>query len=142
MLHVRKPGELGNDWRRVPLSVRLGKAEGRNTSVYASEQSDRPIGPEKPPNKGFFNQGYPGHGPAEVVEERGLTKGNLFQVDKYCPQWQEVDMVNSKRARREKSRIRPRGSTYVKPKDLSSGLKRVREVANSASALPPKVGAG
>jgi hypothetical protein len=52
MLHVRKPGELGNDWRRVPLSVRLGKAEGRNTSVYASEQSDRPIGPEKPPNKG------------------------------------------------------------------------------------------
>jgi len=52
-LHVRKPGELGNDWRRVSLSVRLGKAEGRNTSVYASEQSDRPIGPEKPPNKGF-----------------------------------------------------------------------------------------
>ena len=45
-------GELGNDWRRVSLSVRLGKAEGRNTSVYASEQSDRPIGPEKPPNKG------------------------------------------------------------------------------------------
>ncbi len=31
-------GELGNDWRRVSLSVRLGKAEGRNTSVYASEQ--------------------------------------------------------------------------------------------------------
>ncbi len=45
-------GELGNDWRRVSPSVRLGKAEGRNTSVYASEQSDRPIGPEKPPNKG------------------------------------------------------------------------------------------
>jgi hypothetical protein len=82
------------------------------------------------------------HEPAEMVEERGLTKGNLFEVDKYCPQWQRVDMVNSKRAQREKSRIRPRGSTYVKPKDLSSGLKRVREVANSASALPPKVGAG
>jgi len=49
---VRKPGELGNDWWRVSLSVRLGKAEGRNTSGYASEQSDRPIGPEKPPNKG------------------------------------------------------------------------------------------
>jgi hypothetical protein len=76
------------------------------------------------------------------VEERGLTKGNLFEVDKCCPQWQGVDMVNSKRARREKSRIRPRGSTYVKPKDLSSGLKRVREVANSASALLPEVGAG
>ena len=41
-----------NDWRRVSLSVRLEKAEGRNASVYASEQSDRPIVPEKPPNKG------------------------------------------------------------------------------------------
>ncbi|GAF73732.1 unnamed protein product [marine sediment metagenome] len=65
------------------------------------------------------------HEPAEMVEERGLTKGNLFEVDKCCPQWQGVDMVNSKRAQREKSRIRPRGSTYVKPGDLSSGLKRV-----------------
>jgi len=73
-------------------------------------------------------------GLAEMVEERGLTKGNLFEVDKYCPKWQGIDMVNSKRARREKSRIRPRRSTYVKPKDLSNGLKRVREVANSASA--------
>ena len=36
------------------------------------------------------------HEPAEMVEERGLTKGNLFEVDKYCPQWQGVDMVNSK----------------------------------------------
>ena len=63
-----------------------------------------------------------------------MAKGNLFEVNKYCTQLQGVDMVNSKRARREKSRIRPRGSTYVKPKDLSSGLKRVREVANSASA--------
>ena len=57
-----------------------------------------------------------------MVEERGLSKGNLFEVDKYCPQWQGVDMVNSKRARREKSRTQPRGSTYVKPKDLSSDL--------------------
>ncbi len=30
------------------------------------------------------------------MEERGLTKGNLFEVDKYCTQWQGVDMVNSK----------------------------------------------
>ena len=65
-----------------------------------------------------------------MVEERGLTKGNLFEIDKYCPQWQGDDMVNSKRARREKSRIRPRGSTYVDPTDLSSGFERVREVAS------------
>jgi len=45
------------------------------------------------------------HEPAEMVEERGLTKGNLFEIDKYCTQLQGVDMVNSKRARREKSRI-------------------------------------
>ena len=56
-----------------------------------------------------------------------MAKGNLFETDKYCPQWQGVDMVNSKRARREKSRIRPRGSTYVEPEDLLSGLERVRE---------------
>ncbi len=30
--------------------------------------------------QGFFNRGYPGHGPVEMVEERGLTKGNLFEV--------------------------------------------------------------
>ncbi len=62
-----------------------------------------------------------------MVEKRGLTKGNLVEVDKYCPQWQGVNMVNSKRARREKSRIRPRGSTYVELEDLLSGLERVRE---------------
>jgi len=33
-----------------------------------------------------------------------MAKGNLFEVDKYCTQLQGVDMVNSKRARREKSR--------------------------------------
>ncbi len=76
------------------------------------------------------------------MEERGLSKGNLFEIDKYCTQLQGVDMVNSKRARREKSRIRPRGSTYVEPEDLLSGLERVREAGISASALPPEVGAG
>jgi hypothetical protein len=67
-----------------------------------------------------------------------MTKGNLFETDKYCPQWQGVDMVNSKRAQREKSRIRPRGSTYVKPQDLSSGLKRVREVAQRLCVSNPR----
>ena len=51
-LHVREPGGLGSEWRRVPPSVRLGKAGGRNPSMYASEQSDRPIVPRKPSNKG------------------------------------------------------------------------------------------
>jgi len=31
-------------------------------------------------------------------------------------------MENTKRARKEKSRIRPSGETYVEPKDLLSGL--------------------
>ena len=44
-------------------------------------------------------------------------------------------MVNSKRAQREKSRIQPRGSTYVKPQDLSSGIKRVREAARRDSRI-------
>jgi len=50
-------------------------------------------------------------------------------------------MENTKRARREKSRIRPSAETYVKPKGLLSGLERVREVVVNASALLPEVGA-
>ena len=38
-------------------------------------------------------------------------------------------MVNTKRARKEKSRIRPSGDTYVESKDLLSGLERVRDAA-------------
>jgi hypothetical protein len=44
-------------------------------------------------------------------------------------------MENTKRARKEKSRIRPSGETYVEPKDLLSGLERVREAAINVSAL-------
>ena len=44
-------------------------------------------------------------------------------------------MVTSKRARKEKSRIRPRGNTYVKPKDLVSGLERVRAAARRDSRI-------
>ncbi len=43
-------------------------------------------------------------------------------------------MVNSKRARKEKSWKQPRGKTYVKPKDLLSGLERVREAARRDTA--------
>ena len=45
-------------------------------------------------------------------------------------------MENTKRAQKEKSRIRPSGETYVEPKDLLSGLERVREAAKiNVSAL-------
>ena len=45
-------------------------------------------------------------------------------------------MENTKRAQKEKSRKRPSARTYVEPKDLLSGLERVREAArNNVSAL-------
>jgi hypothetical protein len=42
-------------------------------------------------------------------------------------------MENTKRAQKEKSRILPSGETYVEPKDLLSGLERVREAAEPTS---------
>ena len=44
-------------------------------------------------------------------------------------------MENTKRARKEKSRIRPSGGTYVEPVDLLSGLGRVREAARRDSRV-------
>ncbi|MCJ7808263.1 MAG: group II intron reverse transcriptase/maturase [Dehalococcoidia bacterium] len=44
-------------------------------------------------------------------------------------------MENTKRARKEKSRIQPSGETCVEPKDLSSGLERVREAARRDSQI-------
>ena len=38
---------------RVPSSVRLGKVRDHNPSMYVTGQSDRPIVPRKPSNKGF-----------------------------------------------------------------------------------------
>ena len=61
-LHEREPGELGSDWRAVPLPVRLGKAEAEiPAGVLPSSTrrkrlrcaSDRLIVPEKPSNKGL-----------------------------------------------------------------------------------------
>ena len=45
-----------------------GKAKSRNPVVHAGEKSDTPVVPKKPSNKGVD--------PAEVVEERGVAKGN------------------------------------------------------------------
>jgi RNA-directed DNA polymerase len=48
------------------------KATSRASAVYANEKSDSSIVPEKLPNNG--------PGPAEVMEERGLAKGNSGQL--------------------------------------------------------------
>ncbi len=63
---------------RVPNSVRLGKVRDQNPSMYVTGQSDRPIVPWKPSNKGC-QPGETGHRPAEMVEGRGLTKGNSVE---------------------------------------------------------------
>ena len=75
-LHEREPGELGRDCHEIPQTVLPGKAKAAIPACGASEQSDRPIVPEKPSNQApsiVVND----HGAAEMVEERGLTKGNL-----------------------------------------------------------------
>ena len=46
-----------------------GKAQSHNPVVHADEKSDTPIVPKKPPNNGGD--------PAEVVEGRGVAKGNV-----------------------------------------------------------------
>ncbi|AOE83091.1 DNA polymerase [Pseudomonas sp. TCU-HL1] len=45
-----------------------GKAKSRNPAAHAAEKSDTSVVPEKPSNKG--------PGPAEIVEERDVAKGN------------------------------------------------------------------
>lgn len=46
-----------------------------------------------------------------------------------------LDMENTKRAQKEKSRIQPSGRTYVEPECLLSGLERVREAARRDSQI-------
>ena len=45
-----------------------GKAKSRNPAIHVAEKSDTSVVPEKPSNKG--------PGPAEIVEERDVDKGN------------------------------------------------------------------
>ena len=52
--------------RNVPGGA--GKAKSRNPAVHVAEKSDTSVVPEKPLNKG--------PGPAEIVEERDVAKGN------------------------------------------------------------------
>jgi hypothetical protein len=63
-----------------------GEGPRSNPSVYASEQSDRPIVPGKPSNKAPSAAYGCGHGAAEMVEGRGLTEGNLLEFDRYRTQ--------------------------------------------------------
>ena len=51
-----------------------------------SEKSDRFIVPKKPLNKGPSIRGFLDQGLAEMVEGRGLTKGNPVEADKLCTQ--------------------------------------------------------
>ncbi len=59
----------------VGMTGRLEKATSRTSSTHVGGKSDRPIVPKKPPNNGGLTMP-----PAEVVEERGLTEGNIGQT--------------------------------------------------------------
>jgi hypothetical protein len=65
-----------------PEDSPVGEGQGRNPGVYTSEKSDRPIVPEKLSNKAPSIIDSYDHGVAEIVEERGLTKGNLLKFDR------------------------------------------------------------
>ena len=49
-LHEREPGDLGRGCFSSESSP-AGEGQGRNSGVYTSEKSDRPIVPEKLSNK-------------------------------------------------------------------------------------------
>ena|GEM_PF-3597248 len=72
---LRMSGSLLHGSREVSFvpaqAGRTGKAKSRKPVTNADEKSDTPIVPWKPPNKG--------DDPAEVVEGRGVTKGNAEQ---------------------------------------------------------------
>ena len=76
-----------------------------NAAIHAAEKSDTPVVPEKLPNKGE---------PAEAMEERGVTKGNMQQTTSCRTQCRESGLP---------------------------GLMRVRESKSSVSRHLPKVGA-
>jgi RNA-directed DNA polymerase len=69
-LHAREPGDplTACGWHRRPH--RQGRS--RNPMMHGQGKSDRPVVPTKPPNKA-------GTSAAEVVEGRGLAKGNMGQ---------------------------------------------------------------
>ena len=81
-LSAREPGG--------PLSGRSGwrcgprrESQGSTTAMNGHRKSDRPIGTEEAVEQKRVR--FP---LAEIVEERGLTKGNLFQQNKFWTQHQ------------------------------------------------------
>ena len=76
-------------------SDRAGKVNDRNPAIDADEKSDTPIVPKKPSNKGIS--------PAEMVEGRGVAKGNANES--------------------------PASRTQSRKHDASTGLEGIRETA-------------
>ena len=77
---TRTVGNFSHGSRETPITSttsmeldRSEKARGHNPDMHVIGESDSPIVPKKPANKG----GVPL--PAELVEERGLTKENIEQ---------------------------------------------------------------
>ena len=82
-LSVREPGGPGSDrsgWRCGPRC----ESQGSTTAMNGRRKSDRPICTEE-----AVEQKRVGFPLAEIVEGRGLTKGNLFQQNKFWTQGQE-----------------------------------------------------
>jgi hypothetical protein len=89
-------------WQREVRVVNLRST----TAMDGCGKSESPIVPVKPSNKGCGELQC-----AEKVEERGLTKGNLFgETGPGHSAGERADMVNPKRARSGKPQIQPRES--------------------------------
>jgi hypothetical protein len=82
-LSAREPGGpvFGRSgWRYGPRC----ESQGSTTAMNRHRKSDRPICTEE-----AVEQKRVGFPPAEIVEGRGLTKGNLFQQNKFWTQNQK-----------------------------------------------------
>ena len=82
-LSAREPGGPVSDrsgWRYGPRC----ESQGSTTAMNRDRKSDRPICTEE-----AVEQKRVGFPPAGIVEGRGLTKGNLFQQNKYGAQYQK-----------------------------------------------------
>jgi hypothetical protein len=76
-LSAREPGGPVSDrggWRRGPRR----ESQGSTTAMDGHGKSDRPIGTCE-----AVEQRWVRIPPAEIVEGRGLTKGNLFQQNEF-----------------------------------------------------------
>ena len=82
-LSAREPGgpvSGRSGWRYGPRC----ESQGRTTAMNRHRKSDRPICTEE-----AVEQKRVGFPLAEIVEGRGLTKGNLFQQNKFWTQYQK-----------------------------------------------------